>query len=127
MCSVEHIPGPPHFLKSKVFFKKLIAFYLSYNKKGEVTSEKISSKGRNRNKYKNGFSVTSVLIDRLGSSSKGICLLSLYITLQSFNKIGQELSEINCIKTHRHTDRHTHRHLHADEIIPVQKQSFWAR
>ena len=32
--------GPPHFLKSEVFFKKLIAFNLSNDKKGEVTSEK---------------------------------------------------------------------------------------
>ena len=40
MCSVEHIPGPPQLLKSKVFFKKLIAFNLSNDKKGEVTSEK---------------------------------------------------------------------------------------
>ena len=35
MCSVEHIPGPPLLLKSKVFFKMLIAFYLSNEKKGE--------------------------------------------------------------------------------------------
>ena len=39
MCSVEHIPGPPHFLMSTVFFKKPIAFYLSNNKKGEVKTK----------------------------------------------------------------------------------------
>ena len=48
MCSVEHIPGPPTLLKSKVFFKKLIAFNLSNDKKGEVTSEKILLKGLNK-------------------------------------------------------------------------------
>ena len=127
MCSVEHIPGPPHLLKPKVFFKKLIAFYFSNDKKGEVTSEKKLSKGRYKNNYKYGFSVTSVLINRLSSSSKGTCTLSLYIILPSFIKIGQELFEINSIKrTDTHTDTHTDTYTRM-KIIPDQKQSFWAR
>ena len=36
----------------------------------------------------------------------------LYIILQRFIKIGQELVEINCIKTNRHTETQTHTHTH---------------
>ena len=50
-----------------------------------------------------------VLPVRFISSSKGNCLLSLYIILPSFIKIGRELFELIDIKTHTHTDRHTHR------------------
>ena len=61
---------------------------------------------------------------------KGICLLSLYIILPSFIKIGLEHFEINHIKTHRHTDTQTDTQTDTYtlmKIIPVQKQSFWAR
>ena len=51
---------------------------------------------------------------------KNICLLTLYIILPSFIKIGQELFEINRIKT----DRHTHRHIHADEYKDCPKTKF---
>ena len=43
VCSVEHIPGPPSFLESKVLlFNKLIAFNLSNYKKGEVITKTVS-------------------------------------------------------------------------------------
>ena len=50
-----------------------------------------------------------ILRYRFIPSSKGTCLLLLYIILPSFIKIGQELFEINCIKTDQHTQTHTHR------------------
>ena len=67
---MEHIPGPPHFLKSKVFFKKLIAFYLFNDKKGEVISERYYQRDVIRKNYKYGFSVTSALTNRLSTSLK---------------------------------------------------------
>ena len=70
------------------------------------------------------------LSNRFNPSSKGSCILSFYIILPNFIKIGQELFEIIDIKIYRHTDRHTHRHTDTYtrmKMIPVQKQSFWAR
>ena len=62
--------------------------------------------------YKQKIGKVCVLLDRFISSSKGNCLLSLYIILQSFIKIGRELFELIDIKTHRQTDRHTDRQTH---------------
>ena len=58
-------------------------------------------------------------MNRLSSSSKGTCLLSLSIILPSFIKIGQELFEIIEVNTQTQTHRHTRM-----KIIPIQKQSF---
>ena len=61
-----------------------------------------------------------VLPVRFISSSKGNCLLSLYIILPSFIKIGRELFELIDIKNHTHTDRH----IHADENNTCPKTKF---
>ena len=53
-------------------------------------------------------------------SLKATCLLSLYIILPSFIKIGQELFEIIDIKTDTHTDRH----IHAGENNTCPKTKF---
>ena len=65
-----------------------------------------------------------VLPDRFISSSKGTCILSFYIILPNFIKIGQELFEIIDIKTHRHTHRQTDRHNDADENNTCPKTKF---
>ena len=55
---------------------------------------------------------------------------SLHIILPSFIEIGQELFEIIEEKTHPHTHPHTNTQTDTYtrmKIIPVQKQSFWAR
>ena len=49
-----------------------------------------------------------VLSTRLISSSKRTEIISLYIILPSFIKIGQELFEIIGVQTHTHTHRQTH-------------------
>ena len=67
-----------------------------------------------------------VLLNRFISSSKGTEILSLYIILPSFIKIGQELFEIIEVNVHTHTDTQTDTYTPM-KIIPVQKQSFWAR
>ena len=69
---------------------------------------------------KTKWTLTSFRLSRLCSSPKGTGILSLYIILPSFIKIGQELFEINRIKT----DRHTHRHIHADEYKDCPKTKF---
>ena len=46
---------------------------------------------------------------RLNPSSKGTCILSFYIFLPTFIKIGPELFEIIDIKTYTHTHRQTDR------------------
>ena len=48
------------------------------------------------------------------------------IILPSFIEIGQELFEIIEVKTHRQTHTQTDTYTRM-KIIPVQKQSFWAR
>ena len=49
MSSVEHIPGPPSVLETKVFFlSKLIVFNLS-NNQGEVITKNISKGNNSRN------------------------------------------------------------------------------
>ena len=48
-----------------------------------------------------------VLPDRFISSSKRTCLLSLYIILPGFIKIGRELFEIIEVQTHTHTHTQT--------------------
>merc|ERR1712219_33839 len=48
------------------------------------------------------------LSNNLNPSSKGSCILTFYIILPNFIKIGQELFEIIDIQTHRHTHRQTH-------------------
>ena len=65
-----------------------------------------------------------VLLNRFIPSSKRIEILSFYIILPSFIKIGQELFEIIEVKIHTHTHTDT---MTPMKIIPVQKQSFWAR
>ena len=67
-----------------------------------------------------------VLPDRFFSTSERTCILSLYTILPSFIKIGQELFEIIEVNTQTHTHRHTDTYTRM-KIIPVQKQSFWAR
>ena len=59
-------------------------------------------------------------MNRLSSSSKEICLLSLYIILPTFIKIGQELFEIIDINTDTQTDRH----IHAGENNTCPKTKF---
>ena len=66
-----------------------------------------------------------VLPNRFIPSSKGTCILSLYIIMPNFIKIGWELFEIIDIKTHGHTDTQTDTYTRVKRI-PVQKQSFWA-
>ena len=65
-----------------------------------------------------------VLPDQFTPSSKGTCILSLYIILPSFIKIGQELFEIIDIKTDRQTHRLTDRNIHADENNTCPKTKF---
>ena len=56
------------------------------------------------------------------------CILSIYIIMPNFIKIGRELFEIIDIKTHTQTDRHTDtqtdRHIHADENNTSPKTKF---
>ena len=49
-----------------------------------------------------------VLPDGFILSSKGTCILSIYIIMPNFIKIGQKLFEIIDIKTDTQTDRQTH-------------------
>ena len=65
-----------------------------------------------------------VLPDRFISSSKGTEILSIYIILPSFIKIGQELFEIIDQQTHTQTHTQTHRHIHADENNTCPKTKF---
>ena len=55
MCSVEHIPGPPHFKSLKVFFKEANCILPSIDKQGEVTSEKYNQRDVIRRNIKTGF------------------------------------------------------------------------
>ena len=65
-----------------------------------------------------------VLPNRFNPSSKGTCILSFYIIMPNFIKIGRELFEIIDIKIYTQTDRHTHRHIHADENNTCPKTKF---
>ena len=56
-----------------------------------------------------------VLPNWFNPSSKRTCIVSFYIILPSFIKIGQKLFEIIDKNTHWHTHSLTHRHIHADE------------
>ena len=62
---------------------------------------------------------------RFFSSSKGTCILSIFIILPSFIKISPELFGIIEVKTN--TQRQTLRHIHADEnnTCPKTNASFF--
>ena len=65
-----------------------------------------------------------VLPDRFIQFLKGNCLLSLYIILLNFIKIGQELFKTTDIQNHSLTDRQTDTHRHADENYTCPKTKF---
>ena len=130
MCSVEHIPGPPPFLKSKIFYlMKFIAFHLLNNKKGEVITEKRLSKGRNLRCRNSNFSVTSVLINRFITSSKGTEILSsCQISLKSVKNFLSYLDHgITDKQNHRQTEPQTESQTHTSKTITLSQTKFGAR